>query len=560
LRFEREEGTTERFDRGLSGAYAPSFAPAYAQAVQSAYSAAGNPLLPSSITVTGGPTYLGHPYGNLTSGTNRFLPNFSAVYSADTKTVIRFGTGLFADTFNALGGTGNRELQNGYSQATNTTMSTDNGLTFCCGIGAAANIGASNIISNPFPVLAGGSRFLQPVGNSLGSYILAGQGFTYYPRDFSTTWNQRWRLSIQREIARNQVIDVSYNGSYASSPATKNLSYLPAQYWNFSDSLNTAVDNAMKATVANPFLYTNFSSMASSNPTLYNYLSSLGWFTGKTLQVQQLLRANLNSGAGLSEYGGFRAKTVYNDVEVLYSKRFSKGIQSSVQYTHSWSRNQWQQNQFDQSLEWELNPNSRPNRFVWSAVWELPFGKNGQWLKTGAIQHIVGGWQWSWIYQYQTGPLIALPNAFYYGSLDQLADALNHSAIHDQYIHQWFDPAADYNNLINPNASATGAPPAGFVGFEGRTAYQPGTYQARLLPQYLDGVRADSINNWDIRIQRKFTLYERLNLSFAVDLLNAANRVQYEAPTMTPTSSQFGQVTSQANGPRQIQFNLRIGF
>ena len=222
-------------------------------------------------------------------------------------------------------------------------------------------------------MLANGSRFLQPVGNKLGPDILDGSGFTYYPRDFSPTWSERWRLSIQREIARNQVIDVSYNGNYASSPATRNLSYLPAQYWNFTDSLNTAVDNAMKATVPNPFLYTNFSSMATSNPSLYNYLSSLGWFTSKTLQVQQLLRANLNAGAGLSEYGGFRGKTMYNDLELLYTKRFSHGIQSSVMYTRAWSRNQWQPNQFDQSLSWQLNPNSRPNRFVWTSVCGVAF-------------------------------------------------------------------------------------------------------------------------------------------------------------------------------------------
>jgi hypothetical protein len=560
LRFEREGGTSERFNRGLSGAYDPSFTPPYAQAVQAAYTTGGNSLLPSSITVAGGPSYLGQPYSNLTSGTNRFLPNFSAVYSYDSKTVIRFGTGMFADTFNSEGGTGNRELQNGYSQSTSTTMTTDNGLTFCCGIGAAANVGSASIISNPFPVLPSGARFLPPVGNAYGANILDGQGFTYYPRDFSPTWTQRWRLSVQREIFPNQVIDVSYNGAYASSPATKNLSYLPAQYWNFFDSLNSSVDNAMKATVANPFLYTNFSSMATSNPALYNYLSSLSWFTGKTLQVQQLLRANLNAGAGLSEYGGFRAKTMYNDMELLYTKRFSKGIQSSFMYTRVWSRNQWQENQFDQSMEWEPNPNSRPNRFVWTTVWELPFGKGHQWVQHGPMQQVLGGWQLSWIYQYQTGPLISFGNVFYYGSLDQLVTALNHSQIHDKYIHYWFDPAADYNNLINSSASATGAIPSGFVGFEGRSAFQPGTYQARLMPQYVDGLRADSINNWDIRIQRKFYLYERLNASFAVDLLNAANRVQYAAPTVTPSSTSFGQVTSQANGPRQIQFNLRVEF
>jgi hypothetical protein len=176
------------------------------------------------------------------------------------------------------------------------------------------------------------------------------------------------------------------------------------------------------------------------------------------------------------------------------------------------------------------------------------------------MQHVVGGWQLSWIYQWQSGPLISWGNVYYYGSLDALVAALNQSQTHQQYIHQWYAVGADYNNLINPNAAGSGAIPAGFVGFEGRSAFQPGTYQARLMPQYVNALRADIINNWDIRIFRKFNLYERLNASVSVDLLNAANRVQYSAPNVTPSSTSFGQLTGQANGPRQIQFNLRVDF
>jgi hypothetical protein len=268
----------------------------------------------------------------------------------------------------------------------------------------------------------------------------------------------------------------------------------------------------------------------------------------------------LNAGAGLSEYGGYQAKTVYNDVEAMYQKRFSKGLQTAFMYTHSWSRNQWAENQFDQTLEWQPDPNSRPNRFVWTWVWELPFGKGRQWIKSGPLQHVVGGWQLSGIYQWQSGPLIAFGNVYYYGGLDQLVTALNQAQTHRGNIHQWYSTAADYSNLLNPADSASGAIPAGFVGFEGRSAFQPGTYQARLMPEYVNGLRADVINNWDTRIFRKFTIYERLNASFSVDLMNALNRTEYAAPTVTPTSSQFGQLTSQTNGPRQVQFNLRVDF
>ncbi len=566
LRYEREGGTTERFNRGLEGQYDFSFVPPYAAAVQSAYASllsssagASNPAIQllqqampaSSFSVAGGVTYLGQKYGNYTAGTNRFLPNASLVYQITPKTVLRFGTGWYTDTFNTMVGTSARPPQSGYSQTTSTTISNDNGLTFCCGVGPAANLGTSNPMMDPFPVLANGSRWVLPFGNSLGSNILDGQGYTYYPRGYTPAWEQRYTLGIQRALSSNNMIEVSYNGGYGSVPFTRNLSYLPAQYWNFSDSYSAATDNAMKATVANPF-NAALTSLKTSDPSLYNYLSTVGLFNSTTLQVQQLLRAHPNAGFNLQQYDAQRGKIVDNEMRFVYEKRWSQGFQTMVQYSHMWGRQQWLANQFDQTPEWQLNPNIRPNRLVWSAVWELPFGKGRQWLTHGLLEHIAGGWQVSGIYTYQTGSLISWGNLFYYGSLDQVVAALNQDKIHAQNIHLWYDPAAVW--------TGAGAPPAAFAGFEGRSALQPGTYQARVFPQYVDSLRADSIRDWDTKLLRRFSLYERLSLTVSADFLNLTNHTQFGAPNTTVTSTSFGQLTSQVNSPRIIQFNTRIEF
>jgi hypothetical protein len=578
VRFEREGGTSERFNRGLSGMYDFGFAPTYASTVQSAYASMladpanannaavqmlkqGTPA--SQFVVAGGVTYLGHPDKNYTGGTNRFLPNASMVYQVNSKTVVRIGTGWFGDTFNAVSGTSSRPGLNGYSQSTSTNISTDNGLTFCCGANgnlAASAVGASNVMMNPFPVQASGSRWTPASGNSLGAYILAGQGYTYYPRDYSPTRQQRWKFSVQRELHGNHMIDVSYNGAYASSPFNKSLSYLPAQYWNFGASRNNAVDAAMTATVANPFKSALTPALQQSNLPLYNYLSNIGIFTSNTLTVQQLLRAYPNAGFGLTQANSTRGKNMYNDVQLMYQKRWSKGFQSSVMFTRTWARQQWLPNQFDQTPAWQVNSNSRPNRLVWTAVWELPFGKGRHWVTQGPAQHVVGGWQLSWVYQYQTGALISWGNLFYYGNLDQLVSTLNHDKAHASNIHNWFDPNATYNSLVNPAYNSTGAVPSGFVGFEGRTSFQPGTYQARVFPQYIDSLRADGVRNWDVRIYRKFRLYERLNLNASVDLMNMTNHTQFSAPNIGVTASNFGTVTGTSNQPRIIQLNGRIEF
>jgi hypothetical protein len=562
LRFEREAGITERFNRGLEGQYDFSAAPPYASAVQSAYAtllsnpanasnaavqtlAKGMPA--SAFQVVGGVTYLGQKYSNWTSGTNRFLPNVSLVYQINSKTVLRMGTGWSADTYNVMN---TRPGMNGYSQSTSTILTNDNGLTFCCDVGAAANMGKVNPMMNPFPVLATGSRWVLPAGNSLGAGQLDGQGFTNTPRDYKPGTEQRYSVGIQRELRGNHRVEVSYNGGYASLPMTRNLSYLPAQYWNFSNSYSAATDNAMKATVANPFLAA-LPAIQSSSPALYNYLSNVGNFTATTLQVQQLLRAYPNAGFALNQANAFRSKIVDNEMRVMYQKRWSHGFQSMVQYAHMWGRQQWLANQFDPTPEWQLNSNIRPNRFVWTNVVELPFGKNHQWLRQGPLAYIVGGWQASWVYTYQTGPMISMANLFYYGSVDQVAAALN-DGIHSKNLHMWYDPAAVWTSSAAPSSS--------FVGLEGRSAVQPGTYQARVFPQYIDSLRSDGIRNWDAKILRKFTIHEDVAFVVSCDLLNLTNHTQFTGPNMTVTSSAFGSLSGQSNAGRILQFATRLQF
>jgi hypothetical protein len=416
---------------------------------------------------------------------------------------------------------------------------------------AANSLGPVNPLMNPFPVLASGSRWVLPAGNSLGAGILDGQGYTYYPRDYSPTWEQRYSLGIQRELRGNHRIEASYNGGYANLPMTKNLSPLPAKYWNFANSYSAATDNAMKATVPNPFL-SALPAIQSSNPALYNYLSNVGNFTATTLQVQQLLRAYPNAAFGLSENGGFRAKDVDNEIRVIYQKRWSHGFQSQVQYAHMWGRQQWLANQFDPSPEWQLNSNIRPDRLVWSNVVELPFGKNHQWLRQGPLSYIVGGWQMSWVYTAQTGALISMSNLFYYGSVDQVVKALNHDNIHNQNIHLWYDPAAVWTQ--------SAAPPSTFVGFEGRSAVQPGTYQARVFPQYVDSLRSDGIRNWDAKLLRRFQIHENIAFSVSCDFLNLTNHTQFTGPNLTVTSSAFGSLSGQSNAGRILQFATRLQF
>ena len=164
----------------------------------------------------------------------------------------------------------------------------------------------------------------------------------------------------------------------------------------------------------------------------------------------------------------------------------------------------------------------------------------------------MGCWQLSWVYTYQTGALISWGNQFDYGTVDQVAEALNQSQTHSQNINMWYSPAAVWTGNT--------APAAGFVGFEGRSANQPNTYNARTFPQYVNSLRNHPVRNWDAKILRSFRLYERLSLETALDLLNVTNHTQFGSPNITVTAVHFGQLSSpvQLGAHYIIQCNIHL--
>ena len=556
LRYEREGGTYERYDRGVSGGIIGDLKYTWSDAVVAAY--AKNPLaeLPAAqFKVIGGGEYLGARTKSYSDGTHTFQPRIGAVYSINSKTVIRTGYGMYYDTLNVAN---DRPSQAGFSQATGTTLTNDNGLTFCCGTNSISGLTASNNpMTNPFPVRADGTRFDVPLRNSLGANRLVGTGFTLLPRDFTPARQSRWRVGVQRELRKDLMIDVSYNGAYSSVPLVQRIDYLPGQYWATGNTRNQAVDDFLNGTVPNPFNISNLTGLKTSDPAVYRYFSTQGFFTGTTTSRNRLLRQypQLNGWNGARPGGDIvRGGNKYNDLQLLLERRFAKGFMSSLIYTYSRSTEaDFFANEFDTTPTSRIQDANRPHRFVWTGIYELPFGKGRQYLKSGPLQHIAGGWQMSWVYQRQSGPVTSWGNRFFYGDINGIGDLFKHESVNSSDIHQWFDPSIAYRG--------TGAIPQGFVGFEGRTANQPGSYQVRVFPTRLEDLREDGIRNWDVKLLRKFKLHERLNTTFAVDLLNATNHTNFSGPNTDPTNmSTFGRVTSQRGLSRLIQFNLRFDF
>ncbi|MBI1895410.1 MAG: TonB-dependent receptor [Acidobacteria bacterium] len=556
LRYEFEGGIRERFNRGLAGGWDYGFQFPFSAAVEAAYAANPLPELPS-IQVRGAGSYLGAAHDSYTDGTNHLLPRIGVVYQLGNKTVLRTGYGWYYDSYSTFR---DRPNQIGYSQGTGTVISTDNGLSFCCGVGAAANLGSGRtLLNDPFPVRATGTRFDTPYGNTLGPNIFAGRGLDVEPRDYAPAFQQRWRIGIQRELSNNIVVDVSYNGAFARIPVLQRIDYLPEQYWATGNTRRQDIDNDLNRNVPNPFNIRNLGALQQSNPTLYSYLSTVGFFTGSTIRRHQLLRAfpQLNGSDGLrpnTEFKDVRGKNKYHDLQLQLDKRFAAGFQTTVMYTYANGQEaDFYNNQFDpMPLVFRPQDALRPHRFAWTAIWELPFGKGRRFITGGPAQHILGGWQLSWIYQFQNGAATGWGNRFFYGDLDQIGDLFQHEDVHSKDIHVWFDPNIIYNG--------SGAVPSNFVGFEGRSNMQPGSYHVRMFPTRLEELRSDGIRTWDVKILRKFRLYERAAFNFSVDLLNATNHTNFGGPNTDPTNRNFGRVTSTNGYARVIQLTGRIEF
>ena len=66
--------------------------------------------------------------------------------------------------------------------------------------------------------------------------------------------------------------------------------YLPEQYWDGSNTRNTAANTYLTAQVPNPYFINNFASLRTTDPVLYQRLASNPTFSSATIQRNRLLR------------------------------------------------------------------------------------------------------------------------------------------------------------------------------------------------------------------------------------------------------------------------------
>jgi len=533
LRVEYEQAPTERYDRAITY-FDPTIQLPIAAGAQAAYAASPVPeLAASAFKVQGGSVYAGangaprRPWQNELM----WLPRLSAAWQLNRKTILRGGYGIYFDSINVQ----NVSLaQSGFSRTTSTNLTNDFGTTWLAG-----NPGAGvSPLADPFPVRSDGTRFDAPLGNSLGAMYIAGGGFGYTNYNRKHPREQQWRVGVQRQISPNMSVEVFYWGMWGDHLAvSQNQQALPAQYWNTTLVRNNTIASNLNQNVANPFNINNFASLKTSNPALYQQMSTLGFFTSSTIQKNRLLRAYPQvNGLSTSQYYG-EAKN--NSLQVIFQRRLSKGFNFNGSYTYSVAST-WNQiiNEYDAvPLQWTPTNSPLPNRFNATGIYELPFGHGRTYFKSGALGHVIGNWQVALTYDFQQGPFLTWGNNFYYGDLKTVGETLTQGA---KTLDRWF-------NISAP--------------FERNSANQPAAYQARIFPVDVTSVRADGLNQFNANLRRDFRLREGMIFEVRVDALNLLNRSQFAAPDNNPNNTTFGKVTSTtATLNRFYQIQGRIRF
>lgn len=391
LRYDFEGGMTEAQNRNVRGFDLSSASPIQAQALAN-YTALPPAGVPSTAAEYAARLVGGYQYATdadpsiWDADTNNWQPRVGLTYKLGAKSVVRGGAGLFAAPFQIQGvpGFNNALNQIGYSRNTNVPVTTDNGLTF------------QGTLANPIP----SGQLLEPVGSAQGlSTNLGGSPGTVFSVERENPEYWRYSIGIERELPWETVVEISYLGQRGNNlPVVRALNFVPEAFRTQSVIRDPAAETYLSTNVSNPLRGLTPDNAGSNGANIAR--------RRLLLQYPQFDGLNLESYEGSNTYHGIVAR---------FDKRFTRGLMVMSSYT--WSRfreevaplNPWE------SLEERVGTVDRPHRFTFASVLEMPFGQGRRWGSdwNTALDAILGGWQFSAKYEWQTGQPLTFGNVYY---------------------------------------------------------------------------------------------------------------------------------------------------
>lgn len=384
---------------------------------------------------------------------NNFGPRVGLAWAPNKsqKTVFRAGYGVYFNAATTYNGIGQIYFNPPFRLPQTFTSTVANPIT----------------LSAPFP-LNGGA----------GSNTLSG-----IAPDFATAYIQQWGAGVQRALANDLVLDVSFFGSKGTR--------LP-NYININQPAagpgTTAQVNARRP---------------------YPQWGNVGWYEsdGNSSYNSLLARLEKRLGHGLT---------------FLSSYTYGKSIDNSPGFaSNSDSSKSAPQYAYNLAAERGLSDFDIRHRFVLSALYDLPFGPNRALVSHGWMAQVLGNWQLGMIFSAQTGHPITPYYTANVSNTQNLADRPNvigNPNDGPKTANQWF------------NVAAFTAPPTFSFGNAGRNIIQgPG------------------LEDMDTTLAREFHIKERLALMLRFEFFNTLNHTNFAYPSATVDGGSFGAISSAAD-------------
>ena len=545
LRIEHEGGIRE-VDNNITVGFDPK-----------ATSALSSVVIPATVDPSGGTPSRGVAGGLLYAGVDgnntyqgnppslKYSPRVGAVYSLNTKTVLRGGYGLYWAPWNypVPSSTASNYGQIGFTQ---NTVSPQTAGTPTVGL------------SNPFP-----NGLVAPRGNTLGALSGAGTTISFVDQNRTAPRVQQYSADLQRELPGSMAVTISYIGARGdhlplggTDDTVVNINQLDPKYLG----LGAAVLNQA---VPNPFFGNASAGPLASQATLTRGQLLRPYPQFLNVQARQISEGVNRYNAGVVEWskrptkGGLGGRVSYTysvlkDNQIgeanFYTNRGNGVPVNNYNYiasmpgctTTSYAAC------FNPLVDYGYGVLDVPHRVIIAPIWQLPFGKDRRFgNKSRLVDALAGGWTASAVINLQSG----FPIGF-----TQTDNTLLGGANRPSLTGVGFETSGDFADRL---ASAD-HPTATWINPAAVSAAAAGTYGD--APRLLTDVRTPPIKNTDVSLSKNIGLSGGKSAQVKVEVINLFNRVQTNSINVTAGNAAYGQISSQSGFMRVTQVMFRFTF
>lgn len=370
-----------------------------------------------------------------------------------------------------------------------------------------------------------------------------GSTISYSPRDSARQpYAQNYTFGIQyllKNITTIQATYVGTRGARLNAGNFANMNQLNPKYLSLGDTLLD--DISMHPEIKMP--YADFSGTV----------------------AQALLPYPQFQPAGVTNHFPYVGKSDYNALQVVASRRLSKGLGFLISYSFQKTLTNtdsaslyyggYSQDVYHRGLEKSVASFDHTQNLRLTWIYELPFGKGHPFLnKGGFVNQVLGGWTFTANQQYQSGNPLSINSG-----IDASGYLFNGTVRGDVIPGQpktvslsaSRPDVASGTGIQYLNPAAFGAPPTTDNGVVSRL----GT-----APRYMGNVRGPMQPSENFGIFKRFHFGESRFVEVRGDAFNVFNRAVLGDPVTTVGDPQFGQITGIQSGPRELQVAARITF